>query len=136
MFCLVDQCLKMEKDKKIGPISTLSKAGQMICCSIRKRRYHFLANQIAGKPVCISCHLIMCWYELTVQCCGSSTFMAEWPSSWGIGMVCLCFQAQSPLREKPGLYLPLGGEASLKRPEIPSPPKKLLANKLKMVSLL
>ena len=24
---------------------------------------HFLANQIAGKPVRISCHIIMCWYE-------------------------------------------------------------------------
>ena len=26
----------------------------------------FLAKQIAGKPVCISCR-IMCWIELTVQ---------------------------------------------------------------------
>ena len=42
---------------------------------------HFLANQIAGKPVRISCHIIMCWYELTVQFCGFSTCMVEWPGS-------------------------------------------------------
>ena len=48
---------------------------------------HFLANQIAGKPVRISCHLIMCWYELTVQFCRSSTCMAEWPSSEGTGVL-------------------------------------------------
>ena len=42
---------------------------------------HFLANQIVGKPVRMSCHVIMRWYELTAQFCGSSTCMAEWPSS-------------------------------------------------------
>ena len=42
---------------------------------------HFLANQIAGKPDRISRHLITCWYELTVQFCGSGTCMVEWPSS-------------------------------------------------------
>ena len=42
---------------------------------------HFLANEIAEKPVRISWHIIMCWYELTVQICGSSTCMVEWPSS-------------------------------------------------------
>ena len=42
---------------------------------------HFLADQIAGKPVRISCHVIMCWYEVTVQFCGSNTYMVEWPSS-------------------------------------------------------
>ena len=42
---------------------------------------HFLANKIAGKPVRIRCHIIMCWYELTVQFCESSTCMVEWPSS-------------------------------------------------------
>ena len=42
---------------------------------------HLLANQIAEKPVRISCHTIMCWYELTVQFCGSSTCMGECPSS-------------------------------------------------------
>ena len=42
---------------------------------------HFLANQIAGKPLRISCDIIMCWYELTAQSCGSSTCMVEWPSS-------------------------------------------------------
>ena len=31
---------------------------------------HFLANQIAGKPVLISCHIIICWYGLTVQFVG------------------------------------------------------------------
>ena len=42
---------------------------------------HFLANQIAEKPVRINFHTIMCWYELTVQFRGSSTCMVEWPSS-------------------------------------------------------
>ena len=42
---------------------------------------HFLATQIAGKPVRISCQILMCWYKLTVQFCGSSTYMVEWPSS-------------------------------------------------------
>ena len=31
---------------------------------------HILANEIAEKPVRISCHVIMCWYELTVQIVG------------------------------------------------------------------
>ena len=36
---------------------------------------HILTNQIAEKPVCTSCHTLMCWYELTVQFCESSTCM-------------------------------------------------------------
>ena len=67
----------------------------------------------------------MCWHELMVQFCGSSTCMVEWSSSWGIGVLRLCLQAGSPLLEKPGLYLLLGGEASLQRPELPLPQKKL-----------
>ena len=67
----------------------------------------------------------MCWYQLTVQFCGASTdIMVEWPSSWGIGVLCLYFQAQSPLHAKPGLNLLSGGETSLQRPELPPPPKK------------
>ena len=46
---------------------------------------HFLANQIAGKPVRLSWHIIMCWYELTVQFCGSINCMVEWPSSKALG---------------------------------------------------
>ena len=42
---------------------------------------HFLANQIAEKQSVLVARLIMCWYELTVQFCGSSTGMVEWPSS-------------------------------------------------------
>ena len=141
---MVDQYLKMEKDKKFCPISTLSQAGQMICCSSKKVGHtmllsHFLANPIAGKPVTISCHLIMCWYELTVQFCGSSTCMVEWPSNLGTGALCLCFQAQRPLLEKPGLYLLLNEEASLQRPELPPPPplpQKVIGKRIKMVSLL
>ena len=56
--------------------------------------------------------------------------MIEWPSSWGIGVLCLYFHVQSPVRENPMLYVLLGGEASLQR----LLPKKL-ANELKMVSL-
>ena len=128
---LVDQCLRMEKDKRNCPISFLSKAKQMDCCSSKKEDYtmllsHFLANQIAGKPVCKSCHT---W--LTVQWFGSSTCIVKWLSSWGIGVVCLCFHAQNPPQKKPGLYLLLDGKGSLKGHELPPPPEKLLANKLK-----
>ena len=42
---------------------------------------HFLANQIAEKTSLYELPSIMCWYELTVQFCGSSTCMVEWPSS-------------------------------------------------------
>ena len=69
-------------------------------------------------------NIIMCWYELMVHFFGYSTCMIEWRSSWGVGVLCLCFQAQSPLPEKPGLYLLLGGEASLQMPELPFPPKE------------
>ena len=44
---------------------------------------HFLANQIAGKPAHISRHIVMCWYELTVRFCESSTFMAQQLGNWG-----------------------------------------------------
>ena len=124
--------------QKICPISTLSEAGQMICCSSKKVDHtmllsHFLANQIARKPVRINCHIIMCWYEWTVQGCGSSNCMVELSSSWSSGVLCLCFQAQSPLPEKPGSYLLLSGEASLKRPELPPPPprKKVIGKRNK-----
>ena len=55
--------------------------------------------------------------------------MIEWPSSWGIGVLCLYFHVQSPLRENPRLYVLLGGKLLSKD----SFPKKL-ANELKMVS--
>ena len=71
----------------------------------------------------------MCWYELTVQFCESSTYMIEWPSSWGIGVLCLYLHVQSPLRKNSRLYVFLGGEASLQR----LLPTKL-AKELKMVS--
>ena len=63
---------EMESDENFCSTSSLSEAGQMICCNSKKvdrsmLSNHFLANQIAGKPICISCHMIMCWYELTVQ---------------------------------------------------------------------
>ena len=122
----------MEKNQKICPISILSETGQMICCRNKNESYFvikpLLANQIAGKPVCINWHIIMSCYELMVQICGSSTYMVEWPSSWGIGVLCLCFQAQSPLPEKPGLYLLLDRKASLQRPELPLPQKKLIVD--------
>ena len=36
-------------------------------------------------------------------------------------MLWLCFQVQSPINAKPGLYLLWGGEASVQRPELPPP---------------
>ena len=51
---------------------------------------HFLANQIAGKPVRVSWHIIMCWYDLTVQFCRSGTCMVELPSSKDIVLLLSC----------------------------------------------
>ena len=106
---------EMESDKNFCPISSLFKAGQMICYNSKQvdrtmLSNHFLANQIAGKPVCISCHMIMCWYELTVQFCGASNGMVKRPRSRGIGVLDLCFQVQSPPLAKPGLYILRGGK--------------------------
>ena len=77
---LVEQCRKIEKDKNFCLESTLSEEGQMICCSSKKvdrtlSLSHFLANKIAGKPVRISHHVLVCWYELTVQFYRSSICM-------------------------------------------------------------
>ena len=55
---------------------------------------HFLANQIAGKTVRISCPIRMCWIELTVQFCGTSTGRVEWLSRWSIG----CYVCASRLK--------------------------------------
>ena len=62
--------------------------------------------------------------------------MVEWPSSWGTGVLCLYFQAQSPLLAKPGLNLLSGGEASLQRPELPPPQKKMEKSIKNGVSLM
>ena len=86
IFCLVDKCLKMEKAKHFCSLSSLSETGQIIC--------HFLANQIAGKPVGISCHITMCWYELIVQLCGAlpgsktTTGQTMGLSNMGLGSFC------------------------------------------------
>ena len=39
-------------------------------------------------------------------------------------MLCLCFQAQSPLPAKPGLYLLWAVETSVQRSELPPPTEK------------
>ena len=55
--------------------------------------------------------------------------MIEWPSSWGIGVLCPYFHVQSPLRENPRLYVLLGGKLLSKDFF-----QKKLANGLKMAS--
>ena len=46
---------------------------------------HFLANQIAGKPVSISCPMIMCWIELTVSFVGPALAGMNGPVDGALG---------------------------------------------------
>ena len=91
---------------------------------------YFLANQITGKPVRISCPIIMCWIELTVQFYGTGLN----------GPVDGAFGAMSVLPgSKPttGKTRTLSTEASVQSPELPPPTeKRISASVLKMVSFL
>ena len=74
----------MESDKNFCTVPTLFKTRQMFRCNSNKvdgtmLSNRFLANQLAGTPVHISCHMIMCLYELIVQFCGTSTGTVKWP---------------------------------------------------------
>ena len=86
---------------------------------------HFLDNQIARKPVRISCHIIACWYELTVQFCWSSTCMVEWPSSLGNGVLFCAsrFKAHYLKTKVPSAF---GLGSFPPRPELPHPPRKVI----------
>ena len=62
----------------------------MICCNSKHvdstmLSNHFLANQIAGKPVRISCPIIMFWIELTVQFCGAALAGLNGPVDGALG---------------------------------------------------
>ena len=123
----------MEKDKIFFPISIQSRAGQLICCSNKKVDLtmllnHYLANQNAGKTVRISCHKIMCWYELTVQFYGSSTCMVDGPVVGALRSVL------------PGSNPTIGKTKALKSFRLGRPALSLKqgdgANELKMMSLL
>ena len=87
---------------------------------------HFLANQIAGKPVHISCHVIMCWYELAVQFLGPAL-------PWLNGPV---LPGSKPTTGKPELYQLSNGEASPQRPELLPPPPPPTPKRRKIGKLL
>ena len=79
-----------KKDKTNFPISAMSEAGQRICCNNKNvdctmLSSHFLVNQIAGKLVRISCHIIMCWYELAVQFVGPALAWLNSPVVGALG---------------------------------------------------
>ena len=46
-----------------------------------------LHNLIEGKPGHISWHIIMHWYQLTVEVYGASTGIVGWPISYAIGVL-------------------------------------------------
>ena len=96
---------------------------------------HFLANQIAGKSVRISCHIIMCWIELTVQFWETSTGRVEWPSRWSIGCYVCASRFKAYYRQNQGsIYF---GVWKLPSKDLSFLPHwKKLAKMLKMVSFL
>ena len=102
----------------------------MICCNSKEvdramLSCHSLANQIAGKPIRISCHKITCWYELTMQFCGASTGMVEWPSSWGIGCYVCASRNNGCHRQNQGsIYFGVGKLLSKNLNSLPPPKKK------------
>ena len=81
---------KNEERQKIFPISAMSEAGEMICCNNKKvdctmLSSHFIVNQIAGKSVRISWHIIICWYELAVQFVGPALAWLNSPVVGALG---------------------------------------------------
>ena len=85
----------MERDKKFCPISIMSKAEQMICCNSKKLDRNncvikpLFSNKSTGTSVRISCHMTMCWYELTVKFLGPALAGLNGPVDRTLGC-CAC----------------------------------------------
>ena len=134
---MVDKCLKMKKDKRFCPVSTLSEAGKTICCSSKKvyrsmLLSHFLVNQIAGKPVHLSYHIIMCWYELMVQFVGPALACISGPVVGALGCyVCASRLQVHDLKNQGSIYF---GIRELLSKDLSFPPPKKKRKKLGSIS--
>ena len=82
--------------QNVWPNILSAKAGQMICYNSKK--VHIARTMLLShfsRKTSISCHTIMCLYELTVQ------FLDP---DLAYGLMAHYFQAQSPQLERSGLF--------------------------------